>query len=61
MTDTKRYFLCADLLDRARHEGSNAGRIARLEAWTEHLAEQARQAMRTPFTIDDLFKAFKLS
>lgn len=55
MTEVKRYFLCGDLVDRAKAEGAKPARIARLKAWEKHLGEAARAEMRTPFTIADLF------
>lgn len=61
MTDTKRYFLCGDLYDRAKSEGASPVRLARLKAWESHLAECAREAQRHPFTIADLFAAFNKS
>jgi hypothetical protein len=59
MTPTARYFKCCDLRDRAQSEGASPERIARLKAWEQHLAQEAREAMRTPFTIADLFAAIK--
>lgn len=59
MTDTARYFKCAELHDIAKAEGARPERLRRLKAWEAHLAQAARDAMRTPFTVADLFATFK--
>lgn len=60
-SETHRYFLCADLVDRAKREGASPARMERLRAWEKHLAEDARRAMRSPFTVADLFATLKHS
>lgn len=59
MTETKRYFLICDLFDAAQATGAKPARLKRLKALEHHQAEAAREAMRTPFTIADLFHAIK--
>jgi hypothetical protein len=61
MTEAKRYFLCADLYDRAKSEGASPKRLKRLKAWEQHLAEDARRAMSSPWTVADLFATLKHS
>lgn len=58
MNETHRYFRICDLHNNAKHSGAKPERLERLKALEEHQAEAARQAMRTPFTIADLFAAF---
>ena len=59
MNETKRFFLIGDLYDNAKASGANAQRLERLKAWEDHQAEAARAAMRTPFTIHELFTNFQ--
>ena len=58
-SETHRYFLIGDLHDRAKAEGASPKRLARLKAMELHQAKDAREAMRTPFTIADLFATIK--
>ena len=61
MTPTARYFRACELYDRAEAEGAKPARLKRLKAWEKKLAKEAREAMRTPFTIADLFDALNKS
>lgn len=59
MSETKRYFLICDLYNNAKHSGAKPERLERLKALEHHQAEAARESMRTPFTVADLFAALK--